>query len=166
MAGQIVALVSSFNDVSDNSLRPTTKDKTAMTTDPAPNALHARYGAPATAGGRRRTVILLVVLGILATAGAIAIAWWATSDDVPAREISVRKIDEFQREVTFTVQLPQGRSAVCMVESFNDMFGQVGAVSVDVGPTTDGEPLLVSAVVTSAEPATAARLRGCTYASN
>lgn len=125
--------------------------------------LHARYGAPTTARNRRRNIILLVVLGVIATAAAITVAWWATHDDVPAREISVRKIDDLHREVTFSVQLAPGRRAVCEVESFNDMFGQVGVVSVDVGPSETGEPLLVSAVVTSAEPATAARLRGCSY---
>lgn len=142
-----------------------------MTTDPAPQApdgdlpasLHARYGAPAPASSKRRRIILLVVLGIAAALGFTAVAWWTTTDDVHTEELSIRKIDDFHREITFAVHLPAGRSATCQVEALNDMFGQVGVVTVTAGPSPDGKPVIVATTVASTEPATAARVAGCRF---
>ncbi len=128
-----------------------------------PASLQARYGAPAPAGRKRRTIILLVVLGLLATAAYVGVSWWWTTDDVHAEELSIRTIDDSHRELVFAVHLPEGRSATCQVEALNDMFGQVGVVDVTAGPPTDGEPVIVSAVVATSEPATAVRLAGCRY---
>lgn len=124
-------------------------------------ALHARYGVPASARTRKRRVVIGIVLAVVALGAFLALAISSTNEPVRTQDLGYQTIDDSHVELTFAVHLAGDTRAECDVAALNSNFAEVGRVTVPAGPVEGNEPAVVTAEVTTAEPAQAARVTGC-----
>ena len=136
---------------------------------PVSTALDERYGRRP--GRGRRTRLLLVVVGTLVAALAVAWGAWVsqtvTSRPLTWQDIGFEVTGDTAVRVTFDVRfdddLPDDARAVCTLRALNEVMAEVGLRDVTVGPASDGA-LRATVDVPTSERAVTGLVKDCAVA--
>ena len=123
-----------------------------------------RYGPPPDPRVRRGGVVLLWVVGVLATIAAAWIGYSMASGPVSWADVGFRVDGAEQVEVMYDVSRPDPAVPVrCTLEALNEQYAQVGVLTVDVPPATQ-RTVRRSDVVRTSELAVTGIVKDCSAA--